>query len=331
MKAPKTLVLGSLVLMSVLYACKKNDSTPVPGKTDAKWSGETMNVKLKFSGDFQTEESPLGRQASNARINPDSTLYAVDVRMSTYWLYGQGIYTRLDSLSLDLPKGTFYTIKVTAFKKGSGLGLYETIDSVSSGRFLPGGPLYRHITNRLVRDSVGPESLRRNFLDVLSNFWISSNASSYDNYTYSELDSYYGTYEGVPRDSQMAYITVPLKRVTYGIRFKPQNFTEGRLLVDYSNLSKSKMLTFNNTYDTVYTYTANEFINGENLASALPVYLRWMRADGSIQDLGSVRINPKRNTLTTISVTAPSPGNGTPLGIYITENNWKSDTTVVVK
>ncbi len=328
MKTPKALVLGSMILMSVIYACKKNDAAPESGKTDNKWSGETMKVKLKFNGDFQTEESPLGRQMSNARINPDSVIYAVDVRWADYKPFAQGIFTRLDSLNLDLPKGAFFKIRVAAIKKGSGLGLYELNDTLNNTRFLPGTPLGRYITNRLSTDSAGPNALTYGFLDTISGFWVATR-TSYEIYRYSELDSYYGFYQGAPQDSQQASITIPLKRITYGIRFKPQNFTEGRLMVDYQYLSSGKSLTFNHTYDTVYTYTAHEFTYTDALTYGIPVALKWYHTNGSIQNLGSVTIYPKRNTLTTLSVTAPSTG--IPLGISIAESNWRTDTTVVVR
>ncbi|RAJ81950.1 hypothetical protein CLV59_104175 [Chitinophaga dinghuensis] len=328
MKTPKALVLGSLVLMSVLYACKKNDNAPVPENANNKWSGETMNVKLKFSGDLQVEASPLGRQASNARTTPENTIYAVDVRWSDYKPYAQGLFTSIDSINLNLPKGAFFKIRVAAIKKGSSLGLYESDGPMGYGRFLSGPGLDRYITDRMSTDSVGPYALQYGFLDTLSNFVVATNYG-YEMKKYSELDTYYGTYQGAPQDSQATSITIPLKRLTYGIRFKPQNFTDGKLLVDYDYYAASKTLEIKNLADTFFTYTAHEFTFSSNLQYGLPVRLKWQRSNGNIQNIGNVTIYPARNTMTTLSVTAPN--NGIPLGISISENNWNFDTTIVVR
>ncbi|MBV8253596.1 MAG: hypothetical protein JO154_13395 [Chitinophaga sp.] len=329
MKTPKALVLGSLVLMSVLYACKKNDSAPVPGKTDAKWSGETMKVKLQLNGELQTSESPLGRQASNARINPDSTIYAVDIRLAGYYPFAQGIFTKPDSMYLTLPKGTYYTIRVAAIKWGSAQGLYETVDSVTGGRFLPGTPLNRYITNRLSMDSTGPNQLKYQFLDSLSYFAVATSQYTYETYRNSELDTYYGTYQGSPKDSQLVSLTIPLKRITYGIRFQPENFSDGNLMIDYGWKSAPKTLPVGSLSVLTFTYTVNDFAYGDNVMDPVPVTLKWVRPNGSITNLGGVTINPKRNTLTTVRITAPA--SGVPLGISIAENTWRTDTTVVVK
>ncbi|RAJ81949.1 hypothetical protein CLV59_104174 [Chitinophaga dinghuensis] len=326
MKTPRFLVLGSLILISVLYACKKNDSAPAPGKTNPGWSGEMVNVKLKLSGDLQAEASPLGRQAVNARINPDSTIYAVDVRWGNFNPYAQGIFTSLDSLTLNLPKGPFFTIRVAAIKKGSGLGLFEITDSLTNTRFLPGTPLNRSIGNRLYTDSTGPNQVFYAFLDTLTFFRVATSAYGYEESIYSELDTYYGQYQGYLTESTL---TIPLKRFTYGIRFKPENFSDGSLLVDYGYMAAPKTIPVSNLANRAFTYTAHDYTYGDNLWRDLPVSLRLLRTNGTIQNLGSITLRPKRNTLTTISITAPN--SGVPLGISISENSWRQDTTVVIR
>jgi len=329
MKAPKALVLGSLILMSVMYACKKNDSAPVPGKTNMKWSGETMRVKLKLSGDLKVEESPLGRLESNARLNMDSIIYTVDVRWPNRDPYAQGVFNSLDSLTLDLPKGTSFNIRVAAIKKGSSMGLYESFDKVRQLPFLPGQYVWRYIDNRLSTDTAWPFGTTKFFMDSLSYFPIVNSTLYFESNRNSEVDTYYGVYQGNPTDSQLTSITIPLKRVTYGIRFKAANFNDGTLHVNYGYLSEPKTMTVSNLKDSVYIYTAQEYTYGEDLLEGLPVVLSWQGSDGSYHSWDSITLHPKRNTLTTVSLSLPDKG--LPLRIGITENNWNTDTTVVVK
>ncbi|MBV8253597.1 MAG: hypothetical protein JO154_13400 [Chitinophaga sp.] len=327
MKTPKALVLGSLILMSVLYACKKNDSAP--GKTDPKWSGETMKVKLDLTGEIQTGESPLGRQASNARITPDSVIYAVDVRYSGGSPFAQGIYTDPNAIYVTVPKGINYIIRVVAIKRGTGLGLYEYTDSINGGRFLPGNPLNLHIANSMSTDMTGPNKINYTFLDTLGYFNVANYLNGYDTYRNSELECYWGFYQSTMPNTTPTSLAVSLKRMIFGVRFKPQNFYDGNLMIDYDWTTQSKIVPVSDLATTSFTYTTNDFISSDQMRN-LPLKLRWSRANGSIINLGSIILRPKRNTMTTVSITAPqSPG--IPVGISITENNWQNDTTVVAK
>ncbi len=328
MKKITSLCFGSMILLSVLCSCKKQEEHD---KIKTEWSGEIATIPLQLGGDFRTEVSPLpmGRQQNNARTVPDSVIYGIDVRFANNNKpFAQGLFTSLDTVRVIIPKGVAYTLKVVAIKKGSSLGLNADIDYL--GRRWIGGPFYKLLLNKFTVDSLGQDPLSDNFMRSLSYCTVATSDSTYD-YAgkYSELDSYYGQYEGNPTDWFLNRITVSLKRITFGIRFQLENFNEGTLQVDLGGYTIERTFPVNDLNGRLFTYMSEDYLTSDYLDRDLKLRLIWTSAKYGTKVLDYAYVNPKRNTLTTVHVTAP--GSGIPLHITVSENDWESNSTVNIR
>ncbi|NIG54208.1 hypothetical protein [Chitinophaga sp. Cy-1792] len=325
MKKTLSAVLGSLVLATAFYACTKSDSPSGPQPVGSSWKGETQVVKLALNGDLVITDSPLGRAAvsGNARATADSVLYAVDIRVGNYEPFAQGIVKRLDTLKFEVPKGTYYSVYVAAIRKGSGNGLFQT-DSLGLTYF--DAPIRSFTNFTMTRDN---NKLQRQFMDTLQYFSLANGPVNKTINKYSELDVYYGSYNGTAADSSKNSIAISMRRLTFGLKYKAINFSGGILEVSYGGLMANKEVNTYSSDSLAGLYVADYFRTRDVLDYGIPVSIKWARVDGTIQDLGSRTIYPKRNVLTTLQITAPSNTGNLPIKLDVSEQTWKQDTIIV--
>ncbi|SHL59264.1 hypothetical protein SAMN05444266_104102 [Chitinophaga jiangningensis] len=327
MKKHLTFIAGAMILASAFYACKKNDQPTAPGGSEKAWTGETQTVKLNITGDLVVMESPLGgaRKSANARINSDSVLYAVDVRVN-YAPFSQGILKRLDTVSLEIPKGVPYTIQIAAIKPGSGLGLYSR-DTANLTKFEY--PIERLTNFTMTKDTYGPFAMTNRFMDTLNYFTVARDSSGYDRFRYSELDLFWGQYYGSAADSAKSSININMRRLTFGVKFEPVNFPGGTLIVDYSGQAAPRYLPVTTANQKQYLFSSDRFkFLPDSLTETVYLQLLWRSPDGTLNNFGTKPLNVKRNTLTTVRITAPS-NSSLPVSLNIFEQSWKKDTVVV--
>ncbi|SHL59243.1 hypothetical protein SAMN05444266_104101 [Chitinophaga jiangningensis] len=315
-------VLGSLILLMTCYACTKSKSGAGPEKTPTAWNGETQKISLQFSGDLTVLESPLGQ--GQARITPDSVLYAVDIRVGNWLPFAQGVVRRLDSI--EIPRGIYYKMQVTAIRRGSSPGLWQG-DTANLTYF--DRPIQRVNNYQITRDTAGLFAVKYDFMDSLSYFSVAVDASNKVRFRNSELDIFYCDYQGYPSDSGLTAINLNMRRLTYGFKFEPINFPGGTLNVDYGGMSAPKSLPVATAAQTENLYTADiHKITAYPFTEEVYLTLSWTRPNGQMVPLGSRWVTPKRNVLTTIKVTNPVQ-DGTPVKLNITEQTWTKDTVVV--
>ena len=325
MKYRTSLIICSLGSLMLIYSCsKKSDtqSTPEPvnsGKT-------TIRIHL---GNITVNESPLanGRKLSNyiaARTLESRTIYAVDVRTADAQPYAAGLFDNPDSILIEVPTGAVYSIKAAAMKRGSGLGLWYELSN--NGLMSFGRPLNRVLDNKMTNNTDAAFLGGFSFTDMFNQDTIGQFRPYFP-----EMDTYLGSIS-LNADS-VHESTIPMKRIVFGIKYNVTNFTEGTLVVDYSNAMLDKYLTPQNIDSRLSIYTADDFQSVETLTGweRILFTLKWIKSDGTLITLGSKElIPPQRNYITTVNITLPDSNNTTSngIGIQITDTAWTSNNII---
>ncbi|WP_160717618.1 hypothetical protein [Chitinophaga solisilvae] len=313
------LTLVAACALLAMVACKQSDqkTEPVPSLSNQP----TVEVKLNLKGDIITGETPMGRKAALSTQNKtvrDSVIYAVAVRQD-HRLLAMGLFNRIvDSIPLKVPTTGTISVSAVAFKKSSGNGLYYSFDSTGNQNFPY--PFYAALRNRmdtLVSPYSSPDSL--NYLSVFAD----SSSPAYTINEYSELETHYGrvTFSG---SSTPSALTIQLKRVVFGVKYVVDNFTAGRIKIEYSNNRLAPRYLTPGSPSNQYTYTADELKNRDSVYNAPILTVKWEKPDGSNITIGSRPLSFKRNILTTVRISLPAPGsNGsTWLRPILTEISW---------
>lgn len=303
---------------AILFSCKKSNESS-PETTPPVNSGPATEVQLKLGGDLSVHESPLGRQVKGldqyAKSLVDSTIYVVEVGVNNESVY-KGVFNRADSIFVPVPATRPVAIAVSAFKRGSGEGLYYTWDS-QGRQYFP----YRFmvsLTNRMENSSggfMGGAGILPH-IPVFNPFDL----STYTSTVHSEVDSYWGQVT-VNTAGAPPVVTLSMRRLVFGIKFNATGFSSGRLVADFNGWMPEKYIMPDET-GTRYIYTADDYYWVETLGeSAVDLTLKWEKPGGGIVVLGSKKMYFKRNVLTNINVTVPP--DGSPVSIPL-DNNWTS-------
>jgi hypothetical protein len=303
---------------AILFSCKKSNDG-APPTTPPVSGGEAELVQLKLGGDWSVHESPLGRlvkgQDQYARSLVDSTIYIVEVGVNNESVY-KGTFNRADSIFVPIPATRPVTVAVSAFKRGSGEGLFYIWDD--NGRQYFPHRFMVTLTNKM-ESSSGPFFGGAGSLPHIPIF-NPLDLSTYTSTVHSEVDSYWGqvnlTTAGVP-----SVINPTMRRLVFGIKFNASGFHSGRLIADFNGWMPTKELRPDET-GTRFIYTADDFYWIETLGeSAVDLTLKWETTGGDIVVLGSKKMYFKRNVLTNINVTVPQEG--APVSIPL-DGTWTS-------
>lgn len=327
MKIKSMLIVCCLAGVAMTYSCnKKADTLPVPKPTNS----EKAMIRIRLGGDIIVSESPLGdtRKAHNyvyARTLESRTIYAVYVRTSDAQPYAAGLFDNPDSIKIELPAGANYSIKAAAYKRGSGLGLWYQL--TENGLMYFENPFYAVLNNQMAYSGIYVDFIK----DFTYTYTFAQDTANKHAGFFPELDSYVGSVN-VNADSSQTFV-LPMRRIAFGIKYSAVNFTEGRLLVNYSGSMHDKYLTPQNIDSSLSIYTGNDFQYGESISSweRILFTLKWEKPDGSIQTLGGKEIYPpQRNYITTINITMPTSSTTSNNGvdIQITDTAWTSSTII---
>lgn len=307
-------------VLAILLSCKKSNESS-PATTPPVTNEPATEVQLKLGGDFGITESPLGKKTKGGipyvRTLNDSTIYVVEVGGVNDVSVYKGVFNRADSIFVRIPVNRPASIGVTAFKRGSGAGLYYTWDS-SGRQFFP-QHIELSLTNRM-DTSDGPYLGGAGSVTHLPVF-NPADTTTFTATVHSELDTYGGqvtfTSAGVP-----PVITIPMRRLVFGIRYNATDFTTGRLIADFNGRMPTKYLTPSEAASNRYIYTADEYYLNDSLTfSAVDLIMKWERPGGGTLVLGAKKVYFKRNVLTNVNVTIPA--DGIPVSIPL-DSNWIS-------
>lgn len=106
-------------------------------------------------------------------------------------------------------------------------------------------------------------------------------------------------------------VEIEMKRVSFGVRFIAENFTEGILNVQiseapllsiiYPSTSVEGIFTFNNSLEFGHSPYGNIWMR-DDYSETIPVVITWVKEDGNSMPVANRNITFKRNKLTTITV-----------------------------
>lgn len=209
-----------LLIFILIQACKQSD-IPTP-----EIISEEYTLKLNLGGDITFADVPLGRTTSNGEV----TYYFIQINDLQGGVHASGIFDHIPTdLEVTLFKDRTYNAQISAYRKGTGFGLWINNDSI----------LYISRSNRIIRNelsyteslgfSITQSSDIRIYRDadsvLFSNTSISSSAIN-------EVDAFYGSTlidsTFLASDSTVA---VDLIRNTMGYEVKVNNLTSGAITV----------------------------------------------------------------------------------------------------
>ncbi|MFB6456003.1 hypothetical protein ACE38W_12090 [Chitinophaga sp. Hz27] len=322
MKLKSLLPVALVITMTAMViSCQKNADT-----TSEVVPQGTKNVKVNFTGDISTTESPLGRKNTNdlslAKTFADSTVYAIYVNQDGKAQF-HGLYSKTDSVILRIPNSGSIDVNAIALKKGTGPGIYcESHIDYFSGKPVFNYPWFGVIPYNFM-DTIYLGKLMYS-VDSINNILLFNDLGTNAAQTTtrnSEIDSYVGRVSFNATQTPAA-INLNMKRISFGIKYNVSNFANGKLIVDFGGLMPAKTFTTTSDLSKVFVYTANElqWVDSLNL-NPINLALKWEKPDGSIVPIGSKRISFKRNVLTDINITVPNQGTGIPT--MPIDSNWQ--------
>ncbi len=275
-------------MMLFMVGCSQEEIT-----SSSEENAEIIPVKIALGGDLiQTEESPLSRAETDSR-----DLYGIQVyKDGSHFAYG--MFDKTEQININLLAGGTYKFVCTAIKDGKDL-LYKN----SAGRyiyypFIGGGELYG-----LVNDFVYSKVYTYGDL-AYGRVSMSGDVNGYAcraiNRFYGELDNYTPSVNGI--------VNLELKRVSFGIKVKVSNITDGDVSVkcynDYNTFVDVSGLTSNYESEGAFFSMANVYDAWQyasNYLENITMVVTWNRGVGVTQSWTKT-IQVKRNVMNTIRI-----------------------------
>lgn len=329
MKSIMLFLACSIAILAI--SCQKNKQTP---PAEPPVSHETVKVKLKLTGDILTSETnlPLGRNAGDilpgARNFGNNTLYAVSVRIGNeFYPISTGLFDHPDSVYINVPVSGEFNVTVAIFKKGTGSGLFYTIQN---GLKYFENPFSTALKNRM--DSVTGYPFMYDSANYVRLADPLDSSNFLPDHYYPEMDYYWGStsFTGSPSPTPLS---LNIKRRSFGIQLSATNFTSGKLTTKLtwgSSDSYPVALPFSVTpanINSQYHIFAADDLRSVDSTYRINASVTWEKPDGSTVLIGEKEIYFKRNVLTKLNVTIPNTGR-TSLGVTITETTWSGNETV---
>lgn len=313
--------------LAVTISCTKNTEKPAASQNPG-----AVAVRLQLGGELTASEIPLpngrraGGSAEYAKTLRDSTIYAIYVYKQNGWrfeVFSSGLFNQKNSITLLLPAQGYFRLSAYAIKKGTGEGLFYTMQGTQ--QYFP-RPIDAGLANEM--DSLHREQLTRHW-DTLSGMLVADPANLQQSLpvsSFPELDAFHG--DSIFSMAEIpATISLPMRRVAFGIRFSATNFTSGKLVMDFPDVfspqTDVKTVTPANINTRMFIHASDLFKFPQWWhEQTMKVRMKWEKTDGSTVVLGEKTVNFKRNVMTTLAVTIPGPGrNSAPAGITVTESS----------
>jgi hypothetical protein len=315
----KLRIFLAAAIIGAAISCQKGDNND-PGSSQNPPVTQINTVKLTFSGDIATANSPLGRiktdEQKGAKTFADSTVYAISIHRNGTAVYS-GLYSRTDSIMLKIPNSGNIEVRAIAFRKGNGPGIF-CYQEGQDFRYPWLGPVYYNRMDTVYGGNLYYNIDSINFVNLFDDAGVNVNPDPTRN---SELDTYVGRTSFAALQTP-AQITLSMRRIVFGIRYNVSNFNNGRLIADFSNLMPTKYITPADDLSKQYVYTANELQWADSLyLHPVNLSLKWEKPDGSIVLIGQKQIAFQRNVLTNVNITIPNQSTGIPS--MPIDTNWQ--------
>ena len=268
---------------------------------------EEFNVSIGFSG-VEISETPMSR-ASEAKDWYAFQVYSKPENSnSSYSYYAYGFFDNKKDMIISLKSGYEYKFDVNMAAEGS--------QKVRSFCLVNAG--WAEINNSFVISST--EYVRYMYEGYL---YMRPN----DTYDRPAVDRFFGSTSGfIP--SENSKVNIEMKRVAFGARFVPKDFTEGSLEI---SIEGSKILTMTAGVDTELT----EIISFNNIRNTSDDYSEnihvnsvWIKPDGVRTPIVNETIAYKRNVCTTIEFVVADQNSTSGIDIIANETMAEGETII---
>ena len=266
----------ALAIATIALSCQKADDVN-------KEQNEVMNISFSFSGEIDLSETPMTKAYNVKDWYAFQVYYRPKDSSESYRRYAYGFFDNKEDMIISLKSGYEYQFDVSMAVDGS-----EKVYS-----FCLNNAGWTGITNSFIISST--ESVRFMYEGYL---YMQSPFEQFDR---PAVDRFFGSVEGfVPTEG--ASVNINMKRVAFGAKFVPSNFTEGTLEI---NIEGSKTLTMTaGEQSTIEEIISFDYIGAayedNTYSENIPVNIIWVKPDGVRTPIVSEPINFKRNILTTI-------------------------------
>ena len=234
-------------------------------------------------------------------------------RNDPQWRSGSGIYdydiNNSDYLSQNNTMGSGYTYPFVTFQKKS---------TLSSG-ISEWSPKATPVTNEFIYSSSEDEKFYRLSSGSVV---IKGSDMGLPVFDYPEVDRYYGENGYTAKKGDNNTISVMMRHVVFGLRYKITGITDGRVHITVKNDSKTFIdeagITSDKTgsnHQFCFTDILSAWQYADGYAENVTVSMTWTRSVGVAQDLGSQIVQVKRNCLNTINISLGAEDGGAQLGV----------------
>lgn len=278
-------MVSLLAATCVLFSCSKEPVSQEQEKEKDTFSSISFNLT---SREFNISETPL----SKAGDPKDWYAFQVYSRPSgtqdSYEYYAYGFFDNKADMIINLKDGYEYKFDVCMFVEAS--------EKVYKFCLLNAG--WTPVNNAFILSST--ESVR-----YMYGGYLFMNYPTWDTYDRPRVDRLMGRTEGyIPQEG--GTVNIELKRVAFGAKFVPTNFTTGSLEISIEgsgtitmdagvDTEKQEIISFaypGRAYDT--------FMEGKEYSEDIPVNVVWIKEDGVRTPIANQSVSFKRNILTTV-------------------------------
>lgn len=267
-----------------MASCSSSTDELVPNESEQQ---EFVKVPIGFSGEIlDIEESPLTR-ANTAKDWYAFQVYSAPLNQEyTYYeKYAYGFFDNKKDMIINLKKGYKYKFEVQMIKDGS-----EKVHSFSLSN-----AGWTGIGNSFfVSSDEGVRYMHEGYLYL---------QHPYETFDRPNVDRFFGSCENfVPEKGKN--VDINMKRVSFGAKFVPKKFTEGKLEINvegaptlYMDSASDKdvqdIISFNRL-ESAYSST-------EEYSEDIAVNIVWVKENNQRIPIASQNVTFKRNKLSTIT------------------------------
>jgi hypothetical protein len=330
----KKVYVIALMVAAILSGCTKE---PI---LESNSDGDKVLVHLNLSGEINVEEMPLTKAFST------NDLIGVQVYQGSDY-YAYGLFDDVSNMNIYLHTGKTYKFVCSVVKNGKSL-VYEATNSSVSTKSIPVGATSSTSTVYYVSGQyLLPFIAKDGHLcsRPLSNHFNYSSSVYFTNLQYGRLstslnshlkypqaDRFYGEVSGfTPSDGNA--LSIPMKRVSFGISLSVSGITDGNVTVTIKNSDQTFHSNSGITQDTQFGATTWSFFDlksawqyADNYAENFTVGVVWNRGVGVTQNLGTKTVQFKRNAINRVNINLGTSTKSSGLAITLEEPEITNET-----
>ena len=278
--------------------------------------GEKVLVHINLGGEIDVEEMPFTRAFTS-----DDLIGVQVYQGSDYYAYG--LFDDVSKMNIYLHTGKTYKFVCSVVKNGKNL-VYKATNSSVLNTSIPVGAtsststVYyvsgQYFLPFIAKDgSLCTRPLSNHFNYYSSVYFtnlqygrLSTSLSSH--LKYPKADRFYGEVSGFTPSNGNA-LSIPMKRVSFGISFSVSGITDGNVTVTIKNSDQTFHSNSGISQDTQFGTTTWSFFDlksawqyADNYAENFTVGVVWKRGVGVTQDLGTKTVQFKRNAVNNVKI-----------------------------